>query len=323
MKVNLLLLRGPALKNLGPLIGLIAVYLFFAVWAGEPFISSFNRVTVLTQSVIVTAGALGMTLIIISGGIDLSVGSMIALSTVVIARLLEAGVSPAIAAIAGIAMGGCCGMLNGLLITRLKLVPFIITLGTLLVYRGIATGVAREQKIDAPITWLNEMLAKFPDPPWLIVAPGVWLTLLLAIVVALMLRNTVLGRYIFAIGSNENTARICGIRVERMKLYVYTLSGLLTGVAGLMQFSRLTVGDPTAARGMELDIIAAVVIGGGSLQGGEGSVLGSVAGAMLMAVIRNGLSMKGVPNWVQDVLTGSIIVAAVTLDRLRHRKTAE
>ena len=311
------------MKNLGPLVGLIAVYLFFVVWAGEPFYSGFNRVTVLTQSVIVTAGALGMTLIIISGGIDLSVGSMIALSTVVIARLLEAGVSPVIAAIAGITVGGCCGMLNGLLITRLKLVPFIITLGTLLVYRGIATGVAREQKIDAPITWLNEMLAKFPDPSWLIVAPGVWLTLLLAIVVALMLRNTVLGRHIFAIGSNENTARICGIRVERMKLYVYTLSGLLTGVAGLMQFSRLTVGDPTAARGMELDIIAAVVIGGGSLQGGEGSVLGSVAGAMLMAVIRNGLSMKGVPNWVQDVLTGSIIVAAVTLDRLRHRKTAE
>ena len=311
------------MKNLGPLVGLIAVYLFFVVWVGEPFYSGFNRVTVLTQSVIVTAGALGMTLIIISGGIDLSVGSMIALATVVIARLLEAGLSPVIAAIAGVAVGGCCGMLNGLLITRLKLVPFIITLGTLLVYRGIATGVAREQKIDAPITWLNEMLAKFPDPSWLIVAPGVWLTLLLAIVVALMLRNTVLGRYIFAIGSNENTARICGVRVERMKLYVYTLSGLLTGVAGLMQFSRLTVGDPTAARGMELDIIAAVVIGGGSLQGGEGSVLGSVAGAMLMAVIRNGLSMKGVPNWVQDVLTGSIIVAAVTLDRLRHRKNAQ
>ncbi len=311
------------MKNLGPLIGLIAVYLFFVLWVGEPFYSGFNRVTVLTQSVIVTAGALGMTLIIISGGIDLSVGSMIALATVVVARLLEAGVSPAIAAIAGIAAGGCCGLLNGLLITRLKLVPFIITLGTLLVYRGAATGIAREQKIDAPITWLNEMLAKFPDPPWLIVAPGVWLTLGLAIVVALMLRNTVLGRYIFAIGSNENTARLCGVRVERMKLYVYTLSGLLTGVAGLMQFSRLTVGDPTAARGMELDIIAAVVIGGGSLQGGEGSVLGSVAGAMLMAVIRNGLSMKGVPNWVQDVLTGSIIVAAVTLDRLRHRKTVQ
>ena len=163
------------------------------------------------------------------------------------------------------------------------------------------------------------MLAKFPDPPWVVVAPGVWLTLLLAVVVGLMRRSTILGRYIFAIGSNENTARICGIRVERVKVYIYSIAGLLTGFAGWMQFSRLTVGDPTAARGMELDIIASVVIGGGSLQGGEGSIVGSVAGAMLMAVIRNGLSMKGVPNWVQDVLTGSIIVAAVALDRLRHR----
>ncbi len=310
------------MKSLGPLIGLAAVYVFFMMWAGEPFYSPFNRVTVLTQSVIVTAGALGMTLIIISGGIDLSVGSVIALSTVVIARMLGADVTPIAAALAGVLVGGACGALNGLLITRLNLVPFIITLGTLLVYRGAATGIAKEQKIDAPITWLNDMLAKFPDPPWLVVAPGVWLTLLLAVVVGLMLRSTILGRYIFAIGSNENTARICGIRVERVKLYIYSLAGLSTGFAGWMQFSRLTVGDPTAARGMELDIIASVVIGGGSLQGGEGSIAGSVAGAMLMAVIRNGLSMKGVPNWVQDVLTGSIIVAAVALDRLRHRARA-
>lgn len=313
-------LQGESVKkNLGPLIGLAAVYLLFCLWAGEPFYSNFNRVTVLTQSVIVTAGALGMTLIIISGGIDLSAGSVIALSTVVIAKLLEAGWSPLAAAGAGILIGGACGAANGLLITRLKLVPFIITLGTLLVFRGTATGLADEQKIDAPITWLNTMLAKFPEPAWLIVAPGVWTTLLLAVVVALLLRNTVLGRHIFAIGSNENTARLCGIRVERVKLALYSLAGTLIGFAGLMQFSRLTVGDPTAAKGMELDIIAAVVIGGGSLSGGEGSVTGSVAGAMLMAVIRNGLSMKGVPNWVQDVLTGSIIVAAVTMDRLRHR----
>jgi ribose/xylose/arabinose/galactoside ABC-type transport system permease subunit len=304
------------------LIGLAAVYLFFCLWAGEPFYSGFNRVTVLTQSVIVTAGALGMTLIIISGGIDLSVGSMIALSTVVVARLLEGGASPWTAALAGIAVGALCGAANGLLITRLRLVPFIITLGSLLIFRGAATGLAHEQKIDAPITWLNNMLAKFPEPPWLMVAPGVWLTLLLGVLVALLLRNTVLGRHIYAIGSNENAARICGVRVELTKFYVYTLGGLLTGVAGLMQFSRLTVGDPTAARGMELDIIAAVVIGGGSLQGGEGTVPGSVAGAVLMAVIRNGLSMQGVPNWVQDVLTGAIIVAAVAIDRLRHRGKA-
>jgi ribose/xylose/arabinose/galactoside ABC-type transport system permease subunit len=305
------------------LIGLAATYLFFCLWAGEPFYSSFNRVTVLTQSVIVTAGALGMTLIIISGGIDLSVGSVIALSTVVVARLLEGGASPWTAALAGVAVGGLCGAANGLLITRLRLVPFIITLGSLLIFRGAATGLAHEQKIDAPITWLNNMLAKFPEPPWLMVAPGVWLTLLLGVLVALLLRNTVLGRHIYAIGSNENAARICGVRVDLTKFYVYTLGGLLTGVAGLMQFSRLTVGDPTAARGMELDIIAAVVIGGGSLQGGEGTVPGSVAGAVLMAVIRNGLSMQGVPNWVQDVLTGAIIVAAVAIDRLRHRGKAE
>jgi ribose transport system permease protein len=313
----------PALRNLGPLLGLALVYLLFCLWAGEPFYSGFNRVTVLTQSVIVTAGALGMTLIIISGGIDLSVGSMIALSTVVVARLLEAGHSPATAALAGVLTGAACGAFNGLLITRLKLVPFIITLGTLLIFRGAATGLADEQKIDAPITWLNSLLAKFPEPAWLVVAPGVWLTLILAVLVALALRNTVLGRHIFAVGSNENTARICGVRVERTKLWIYSLGGLLTGIAGLMQFSRLTVGDPTAAKGMELDIIAAVVIGGGSLSGGEGSVLGSTAGAMLMAVIRNGLSMKGVPNYVQDILTGSIIVAAVAIDRWRHRRQTE
>ncbi len=309
----------PKLRNLGPLLGLIVVYLLFCVWGGEAFYSGFNRVTVLTQSVIVTAGALGMTLIIISGGIDLSVGSQIALTTVVIARALESGASPATAALAGVVTGALCGMVNGLLITRLKLVPFIITLGTLLIFRGAATGMADEQKIDAPLTWLNSLLAKFPDPPWMLVAPGVWLTLALAVLVAVGLRNTVLGRHIFAIGSNENTARICGVRVERTKLWIYSLGGLLAGVAGLMQFARLTVGDPTAARGMELDIIAAVVIGGGSLSGGEGSVLGSVAGAMLMAVIRNGLSMNGVPNYVQDILTGAIIVGAVAIDRWRHK----
>lgn len=309
--------------SLGPLLGLAAVFAFFALWAGPPFYSRYNQVTMLTQSVIVASGALGMTWIIIAGGIDLSVGSVIALATVVVARLLEAGVSPVWAALAGVAVGGVCGGVNGLLVTRLGLVPFIITLGTLLVFRGVATGIAHEQKIDAPITWLNDMLTKFPSPPWMLVAPGVWLTILLAVLVSLLLNRTVLGRYAFAIGSNEQMARLCGVRVERMKAYIYLLGGTLTGFAGLMQFSRLTVGDPTAAKGMELDIIASVVIGGGSLAGGQGSVAGSLAGALLMTVIRSGLSMKGVPNWVQDVLTGCIIVAAVALDRLRRRSSRE
>jgi ribose/xylose/arabinose/galactoside ABC-type transport system permease subunit len=274
----------------------------------------------LTQSVIVAAGALGMTWIIVAGGIDLSVGSVIALVTVVIARLLVAGWPPGAAAAAGVIVGGLCGALNGLLVTRLGLVPFIITLGTLLVYRGAATGLAGEQKIDAPITWLNDLLTKFPEPAWMLVATGVWLALLLAVLTALLVEHSVLGRHAFAIGSSEPTARLCGVRVERAKLAIYGLGGILTGFAGLMQFSRLTVGDPTAAKGMELDIIASVVIGGGSLSGGQGSVWGSLAGALLMTVIRSGLSMKGVPNWVQDVLTGCIIVGAVALDRLRRSK---
>ncbi len=310
------------MRNLGPVAGLAVVFAFFSLWAGPPFYSGYNQVTMLTQSVIVASGALGMTWIIIGGGIDLSVGSMIALSTVIIARLLVAGAPPLAAAVAGVAVGGACGALNGLLVTRLRLVPFIITLGTLLVFRGLATGIAHEQKIDAPITWLNDLLTKFPSPRWMLVAGGVWLAALLALMVALLLDRTVLGRHAFAVGSNEQTARLCGVRVERVKVYVYLLGGLLTGFAGLMQFSRLTVGDPTAAKGLELDIIASVVIGGGSLSGGQGSVPGSLAGALLMTVIRSGLSMKGVPNWVQDVLTGGIIVGAVALDRLRRKESA-
>jgi len=305
------------MRNLGPLLGLAAVFALFSLWAGAPFYSRYNQVTLLTQSVIVASGALGMTMIIIAGGIDLSAGSVIALATVVIARLLLAGWPPLAAALAGVAVGGLCGALNGLLVTRLGLVPFIITLGTLLVFRGTATGLASEQKIDAPITWLNDLLTKFPSPPWMLVASGVWLAVLLAIAVALLLEHTVLGRHAFAVGANEATARLCGVRVRRVKLAIYALGGALTGFAGLMQFSRLTVGDPTAAKGLELDIIAAVVIGGGSLAGGQGSVGGSLAGALLMTVIRSGLSMKGVPNWVQDTLTGAIIVGAVALDRLR------
>jgi ribose/xylose/arabinose/galactoside ABC-type transport system permease subunit len=135
-----------------------------------------------------------------------------------------------------------------------------------------------------------------------------------------MLRSTRLGRHIYAIGSNEQTARLCGVRVNRVKVLVYSMSAGFAGVAGVMQFSRLTVGDPTVAVGLELDVIAAVVIGGGSLSGGEGSVLGTLVGALIMTVIRSGCSQMGLPNWVQEIVTGGIIVLAVALDRWRHRR---
>jgi ribose transport system permease protein len=311
----------PWLSRLGPLAGLAAIYLLFALIGPDSFSSTANLETIARHTAIVGIAALGMTLVIIAGGIDLSVGSIIALVTVVIAALLQTGTNPIVAALAGVGTGALCGLLNGILITRVKVVPFIVTLGTLLVLRGAAKGLAHEQKIDAPITWLNDLLAALPrDQGWRLVPTGVWVLVLLALLVAALLRYTRLGRHIFAVGSNEQTARLCGVAVENVKIIVYTLSAALAGLSGVMQFSRLTVGDPTVAVGLELDVIAAVVIGGGSFSGGEGSVLGTIVGALIMTVIRSGCSQMGLPNWVQEIVTGAIIVLAVALDRLRHRK---
>lgn len=310
------------LNLLGPLLGLGLIFALFAVLAPSGFASPGNLQTIARQTAIVGAAALGMTLIMIMGGIDLSVGSVVACVTVVIAWLLQtAQVPPVVAALGGIAAGGLAGLVTGVLITRLQVVPFIVTLGMMLVARGLAKALAHEQKIDAPANWLQELLASLPpERAWMLVPPGVWLVVILAAVTAAVLRYTRLGRHIFAIGSNELTARLCGVAVERTKVVTYTLGGLSFGLAGLMLFSRLTVGDPTAAVGLELDVIAAVVIGGGSLSGGEGSVLGALIGALIMSVIRSGCAQMGLSNWVQEVVTGGVIVAAVALDRLRHRR---
>jgi len=170
------------------------------------------------------------------------------------------------------------------------------------------------------MTWLWEIMARSQKIPWLMVSPGIWIMIISAVVVAILLRRSIFGRYTFAIGSNESTARLCGIRVERMKIYIYTFGGFMTGLAGIMQFSRLTVGDPTVAVGRELDVIAAVVIGGGSLSGGEGSILGTMIGAFIMAFLRNGCNMTGIPNYVQEIIIGVIIIGAVAIDKLRHKK---
>lgn len=143
-----------------------------------------------------------------------------------------------------------------------------------------------------------------------------------AVVMAVILRYTVFGRHVFAVGSNEATARLCGVRTKKTKVIIYTVSGLFCGLSGVMEFSRLTVGDPTVAVGLELDIIAAVVIGGGSLSGGEGSILGSMIGVFIMAFLRNGCTMMGWPNYIQEIIIGAIIVVAVSLDRIRHHRNA-
>ncbi len=308
------------LSLLGPFLGLVLVVVLFAFLAPGRFLSAYNLATILTQTVIVALGAIGMTFVIVSGGIDLSVGSVVALASVVTAIALREQAHPALAIAAGVATGALFGAVNGGLVTGLGVAPFVVTLGTMGIARGIAKYLAEEQKVDAPASWVAELMSKSPEPSWLLVAPGVWMTLVLAVFFALVLGRTVFGTHTFAVGSNEATARLCGVRVGRTKLLVYLLAGSFAGLAGVMQFARLTVGDPTTAIGKELDVIAAVVIGGASLSGGSGTILGSMIGAFLMAVLANGCTLTGVPTYVQEILVGAIIVAAVAVDRLRRRR---
>lgn len=304
------------LDETGVLVGLALVLALFGALIGPQFFRAANLELVARQTVIVCVAALGMTMIIVAGGIDLSVGSVVALSTVVIAVLLR-NHAAATAAIGAIAAGALCGLANGLLITRLRVVPFIVTLGTMLLVRGAAKGLADERRIEAPASWLNNLLRTARDGTGLLLPTGIWITLLLAVLVGVTLRYTRFGRHLVAIGSSERTARLCGVRINRTKIFVYSIGGALAALAGVMEFSKLSVGDPTVAVGLELDVIAAVIIGGGSLSGGRGSVVGTMAGAAIMAVIQIGCSQQGLPNWVQQIVTGSIIVGAVALDRWR------
>jgi ribose transport system permease protein len=306
----------------GPFLGLFLVIFIFAVLTGSPekFLSPFNIRIVLSQTVIVAISAIGMTLIIISGGIDLSVGSTIALAGVVSALVINAGVDPTIALGAGTLVGGVVGFVNGSVITGLRVVPFIATLGMLGIARGAAKWVSHQEPVNAAESWVNNLVVTFPDPSWLLLAPGVWISILLAIFMAIVLRNTVFGRRVFAIGSNEAAARACGISTDKLKIWIYTLAGLFFGLSGVMQMSRLRQGDPTVAAGTELDVIAAVVIGGGSLSGGQGTVLGAMIGALIMAFLRNGCQQMGWANFVQEIIIGTIIIVAVAIDQLRSRR---
>lgn len=293
--------------------------LAFTLLTDEParYLSSFNLRIVLSQTVITALGAIGMTLIVVGGGIDLSVGATIALTGVLTAIGIRSGWPPSMALGAAVAAGGIIGMINGIVITTLRVVPFIVTLGMLGIARGTAKWLAGEQTVNVPDSWVNNFVVTFPKPAWLVLPIGVWLTLVLAIVASLVLKYTVFGRRIFALGSNEAAARACGIDTGRLKIATYATAGCLFGLTGVMQMSRLRQGDPTVANGAELDIIAAVVIGGGSLSGGEGSIAGSLIGALIMAFLRNGCQQMGWPNYIQEIIIGVIIVLAVALDRAR------
>lgn len=311
------------IQIIGPLIGLIAIIILFSALRPATFATYANAQIILKQTAIVGVAALGMTLIIISGGIDLSVGSVIALSCVTVALLLTKGCHPVVAACGGIIAGCAAGLLTGLLITGLRVLPFVVTLGGLRAIRGLAQYLGNDQTVDAPATWLNG-LQSLPSAAnrWMIFPIGVWITIVLAIVVAIAMRYTKLGRHFFAIGSNEQTARLCGINVNWTKIAVYSIGGLFAGIAGVLQFSELTVGDTTTAMGLELDIIAAVVLGGASLSGGQGTILGTIIGALIMKTVDNGCTKLNLSNSVQMMVTGSIIVIAVAIDRFQHARSS-
>ena len=336
-------------SSLAPFVGLFVVVLVFQAyhyfWQPErPFLTDKRLPVIAKQTAIVGVGALGMTVIIISGGIDLSVGSMMALLSVVFALFLRdvppewmpkfsqpladawvpfsVGTSLAIVVCAGI----LAGIVNGLLITRLALVPFIVTLGTMMVFRGMGEWLADQKKVvvsdDAVPVWLGELLSSPGQDDWLPwVCPAVWIVVVLGVLLALALRYTVFGRYVFAIGSNEQAARLCGIPVKRMKVSFYALGGFFMAVAGVFNFSDQSgQGNPTSGIALELDIIAAVVIGGGSLSGGRGSVLGSILGALTMTTLRSGCDYAGISVSMQKIVIGAIIVAAVAIDGWLHPK---
>jgi ribose transport system permease protein len=336
------------MNTLWRFLALVVVFMFFAVMVENgKFYTPRNFENIARQSAVYATAALGMTLVIIAGGIDLSVGSVIALAVVVVAWVLDLPyeivhadgttksdflihqwptVLPILALLAGMLVATVAGLFNGGLIVGLRLVPFIVTLGTMGIFRGIAKGIADEKDIYPPEdTWISTVMEPTLTSPdktrsWMLLPPGIWMLIVAAVVAALLLRYTRLGRHIFAIGSNEETARLCGVPVERTKIIVYMLAGLFGGLAGIMQFSFIAgIGQPTTAIAYELFVIAAVVIGGGSLLGGEGSILGSLIGALIITILYMGGQQMGWPKWVQETVIGSIIIAAVALDRIRHR----
>ncbi|MCG3123182.1 MAG: Ribose import permease protein RbsC [Phycisphaerales bacterium] len=311
-------------RVLAPLTGLLFVVLLFAAIPPHHGVTVLQLRTILVHTVIVAVAGLGMTMVIASGGIDLSIGSGVALAGVTGALALDHGWPLWGAVLASLATGTACGLYNGVLITALRLPPFIATLGTLGFFRGVAKWIAGSSPISpSDMHGFNTFLQ--PQPPenlrWMIVAPGVWLLLLLALGVAGLMRSTVFGRNILAIGGNETAARYAGISIRGVKTAAYALAGLFVGLAGLLQLSRLTQGDPTVAAGLELDVIAAVVIGGASLAGGTASIAGTPCGALMNAYLNNRCSLLGWPTFVQQMIVGHIIIAAVSVDLWRRRRS--
>jgi len=304
------------IKRFLPFVSLLALCILIA--ALEPrFLSSGNLAGVARQTAVITVIAMGMTVVMVSGGIDLSVGSVMALSGVMGALAMVSGAPVIIGVLAAIAAGTVCGLLNGAAIAVLRIPPFIVTLGAMGIFRGVALLVTDGKAVvgvPSNFGYLAEgnLLSVVPVPLLIVV--------LVALATHFLLVNTRPGRYCYAIGSNIEAARYSGIRVSRYQVFFYALLGALTGLAGSIESARLVTGQPTSGEGYELRVIAAVVIGGGSLAGGQGTVTGTIIGALIMGVLANGANLLGISSFTQQVVIGAVIVLAVTFDEFQRRR---
>lgn len=299
-------------QKLGPLAGLFAIVLVVSIMEPD-FLTLNNLFNILRQVSINALIAFGMTFVILTGGIDLSVGSILALSSAFVAGLMTDGTSALIAVLAGLIVGAVIGALNGMVISLGKVAPFIATLATMTIFRGL-TLVYSDGK---PITGLSqggwfELFGR--GYFWIFPVPV--LTMLIAFAVLyFILKKTTFGRYTYAIGGNEEAAKLMGIQVNKVKIMIYSLSGLMAALAGIILTSRLNSAQPTAGTSYELDAIAAVVLGGTSLSGGRGWIVGTLIGALIIGTLNNGLNLLGVSSFFQLVVKGLVILFAVLADR--------
>jgi ribose transport system permease protein len=300
---------------------LLLIVILLLSFTTDTFLSSNNLQNVARNFAWITIPAFGESLVIIIGGIDLSVGAVMALSGLLSAMALRFGLPIPLALIAGLVAGGAVGWVNGTLVGRVRFPPFIVTLGTASIVRGIIFGLAEGWPIrDLPSDFRYLGQADVHLGPFSIPVPII-ITMLLAILVYIILNRTVLGRYIYSLGDNEQALIVTGVGLPRLKTIVYTLCGTLTAVGGILMTARLGVAAPTAATGYELDIITAVIIGGTSLFGGVGTILGVLLGAAFMQILRNGLVLWGLPAYWQSAALGSMLLIALLLDLWRQNRT--
>ena len=307
-----------ALGAVGPFLALLAACVFFAT-RSDRFLTGDNLSIVLQQVMVVGVIAIGQTLVILTAGVDLSCGTVMALGAIVMTKLAaELGVSVPLAIVVGVGATTGFGLLNGLLVTRINLPPFIVTLGTLNIAFAITQLYSNAQTVTDLPEAMNALGGTFHVGGTTVVY-GVVVMLALYALTAFVLRETAAGRHVYAVGNNPEAARLTGIATPRVILAVYVLAGVLYGIAALLSVARTGVGDPNAGQTENLDAITAVVLGGTSLFGGRGMVLGSLVGALIVGVFRNGLTLMGVSSVYQILITGILVILAVATDQLSRR----